>query len=168
MLSRTTVALVLVLAAALGSAAVVTDLDASQVPGASTPGSDGADGTDSTPTATESGTASAVQFDFTVREITECGRTCRDVTAALQNRGEANATDVVVRTELYTDGDRIWEDEESVGTIAAGEEYETTKRVELGYGGALKVQNNDGQVTIRVTVRHADGVQRFERNETVG
>lgn len=96
-------------------------------------------------------------FDGTVDRIEDCGTTCRDVTATLSNVGDATATSVAVEFRLSVDGDRIRANEESVGTLAAGESYTTAQRIELGYGDALAIERNDGWVTIETVIRFDGG-----------
>lgn len=99
-----------------------------------------------------------VQFRLDIRNVEECGTTCRDVTSTLTNVGTASASNVVVRTRLYAgnstdESDRIWEGSEDVGTLDAGGSHTTTKRVTLSTSEAFAVQQADGWVTIRTTIR---------------
>lgn len=119
-------------------------------PGTATPG-------DGTPT---------TEFRMQVRSVEECGTTCRDVTLALTNVGSAAASGVTVRTELFAgngtdEGDRIWTGSEDVGSLAAGETYTATKRVTLSMSEGLAVQQADGWVTVRTTIRTDDGSVTF-------
>lgn len=113
---------------------------------------------------TDSGNAS---FSFQVTRIESCGQTCRDVTAVLRNTGEEEATNVVVNVVIYTDGDQIWSDSFDVGTMGAGESVRSTQRVELGYGEALKIQGNDGWITIETVIRSSSGREVIRERQKV-
>lgn len=139
-------------------------------PGDGPPGGGGGtaapgDGSDATATP-------AAEFRIEVREIVECGTTCRDVTLALSNVGTASASGVSVRTELFagnsTDsGDRIWEGTEDVGTLAAGGTYTTTRRVTLSFSEGFAVRQADGWVTVRTTIRTDEGSVTFVERRNV-
>lgn len=133
--------------------------------GDDTAGDDGTDG--SVTTATPDMTDSEATFLFDIVEMEECGDTCRDVTATLYNDGNESATDVVVETTIYTDGDQIWQGEESVGTLDADAEHTSTHRVELSYTDALKVERNDGWITIETVIRFEDGTEVFTEERQV-
>ncbi|MBP1986111.1 hypothetical protein [Halolamina salifodinae] len=101
------------------------------------------------------GTATASQpdpFAFVIENISECGDTCRVVDASIVNQQDSAATGVTVRSEIYTGGDKIWEGSSDVGTLESGESYSDTKRVDLSYGEAYKVQQNDGKILIKTYV----------------
>lgn len=133
-------------------------------------GSDGgsSEGIESFPTETPSQTPAesdagetttpepAPAFAFTIDRIEECGETCRDVTSTLANDG-APATDVTVYTRIYvgngTDGDVVWEGNEPIGDLGAGESYTTTKRVDLSFADALAVRNAGGWITVQTTIQ---------------
>jgi hypothetical protein len=123
-------------------------------------GDGGSEGSASTPQITVSGgtgTATATEpFGFTIEEIEQCGNTCRDVTSTVTNQQSTDAADVDVTTDIYagneTSGDPIWNGQESVGTLPAGESYTATKRVDLGMSDALAIERNDGWITIETTI----------------
>lgn len=138
------------------------------------PGGDGASGSDveefptATPTAsggvtatetTETATAAPGRpaFAFAIDRVERCGRTCRDVTSTLTNRGDAPATGVVVYTRVFvgndTEGDVVWSGRESVGRLAPGATHTATRRVELSYREGFAVRRADGWITIQTTVR---------------
>lgn len=123
------------------------------------PAGSGGAGDGSTPNA-ESTPTSEVPFSFAVEQVEKCGRTCRDVTTSLVNRQSSEAANVVVETRIYagneTSGDPIWTGSEDAGTLGAGEEVTTTKRVELGFSDALAVERHGGWITVETTVR-SDG-----------
>lgn len=133
------------------------DMDATDDTG-TTDDTGATDDAKSTATATSSG---GEPFEFRVGEIDDCGRTCRDVTAALENVGEQRAENVVVEIEISTGGDVIWADTVEVGTLDPGETFRTTERVEIGYGDALAVESNDGWIEIETVVRYDGGSQTF-------
>ncbi|WP_380678563.1 hypothetical protein [Salinigranum sp. GCM10025319] len=118
------------------------------------------------------GTARPAPFGFVITETEPCGQTCRDVTVALTNNRASTATNVSVSTRIFagndTDDGQVWEGREDVGTLAAGETVTSTRRVELGFGGALTVRNSDGWVTIETTVSSAEETTTFTRTEQVG
>ncbi|NHX35224.1 MULTISPECIES: hypothetical protein [Halolamina] len=126
-------------------------------------GSGGEDGDGSTSTATES----QPPFSFVIESITECGQTCRDVNATIVNQQDTAATGVEVRSEIYTGGDLIWEGTSDVGTLSAGESFTDTKRVELSYSQAYKVQQNDGEILVKTYVRTDGGTYVFKDRRNV-
>lgn len=117
------------------------------------------------------GTASTPPFGFTVDSIEKCGRTCRDVTSSLTNQQNSTAEDIIVYTRIYagnsTDGDVVWEGSEDVGTLAADESYTTTRRVELSYGDAYAIEQEDGWITVQTTVETADQTVTFSDRRNV-
>lgn len=128
-------------------------------------------GGDST-AATEGGTVTATAteqpdpFSFVIEEITKCGDTCRLVNASIVNQQSEPATGVTVRSEIYTGGEKIWQGTSDVGTLESSEQFTDTKRVELSYGEAFKVDQNDGEILIKTFVETDETVYVFkdERN----
>ncbi|WP_297889427.1 hypothetical protein [uncultured Halorubrum sp.] len=122
---------------------------------------------------TESGTTAAEPFTFTVDETTECGTTCRDVTATLNNERNETATGVTTYTRIYagendTDTDDVvWEGTVDVGTLEGGASHTATERVELSLLDAGKVSQNDGWITIVTTVESDDGTVTFRESRRV-
>lgn len=111
-------------------------------------------------------------FAVTIDRVEDCGTTCRDVTVSLTNRQHTPATDVVVYTQVFAgnttaEDDLIWQGEESVGSLAAGETSTSTRRVELSFGDALDVQEANGWVTVRTTVQSADRTVTFTERRDV-
>jgi hypothetical protein len=111
-------------------------------------------------------------FAFEVVRIEECGTTCRDVTAAVTNSRDERATGVQVYTTIYagnsTDGDdEVWAGTEDVGTLEAGESATSTRRVDLSFGAALKIQNADGWITLVTTVESDEVTITFEDRRNV-
>jgi hypothetical protein len=92
-----------------------------------------------------------------VGRVARCGTTCRDVTAHLHNRGTADLTNVEVYTTIYAGGEIVWVDAERVGTVAAGDTYTATKRVEVSPGEALQIHSNDGSVRVETVVEFDQG-----------
>jgi hypothetical protein len=139
--------------------------------GASGAGSSGADADvasadDSFPTetpsdsTTDSGDGSSdadtgPSFAFEIDRIESCGETCRDVTTTLTSE-DAGSTDVTVYTRIYagngTDGDVVWEGNEPIGDLGAGESYTGTKRVDLSMTDAFAIQQADGWITVQTTI----------------
>lgn len=118
-----------------------------------TPGDSGDDGETTTTAATST---ESPPFGFVIDNIEECGQTCRDVTSTLTNQQDTTAENVTVYTRIFagqgTDGDEIWRGQEDAGTLAAEESYTATKRVELSLSEGLKIENNDGWITVQTTV----------------
>jgi hypothetical protein len=118
------------------------------------------------------GTARPEPFEFEVSETEACGRTCRDVTVSLTNTGETAATNVTISARIFagnTTSDRnpIWDEQEAVGTLAVGETVTSTRRIELGFGEAAAVWNNDGWITIVTVVTSDEDTARFTQREQV-
>ncbi len=113
-------------------------------------------------------------FSFNIDEIEECGETCRDVTATLDNNQDETATNVTVYIRIFagqdnTDTDDIvWEGTEDAGTVEAGEDHTTTERVELSLQDARKIDQEDGWITILTTVESDDTTVTFQDSERVG
>ena len=114
--------------------------------------------TESFPTGTE-GNRSATEaspFTFTVEEIDDCGETCRDVTATVENTQEEPAESVTVSTSIFAGENSteevVWEGTEEVDTLAAGESHTSTTRVDLSLTDAYAIDRNDGWITIVTTV----------------
>jgi len=118
------------------------------------------DTVDTDNTDSDGGAASTPPFAFTVDAIEECSRTCRDVTSTLTNQQNTTAADVTVYTRIYagnsTDGDVVWEGSEDVGTLEADGSYTTTRRVDLSYGDAYAIEQEDGWITVETAVETAD------------
>ena len=117
-------------------------------------------------TAVAGGTATATPpFAFTIDNIEQCGQTCRDVTSTLSNQQDTTAENVTVYTRIFagqgTDGDEVWRGSEDVGTLPAGESYTPTRQVELSFSDGLKIENNDGWITVQTTVETEDGAVTF-------
>jgi len=175
----------LVVLAAGAGALVVTDLPPGEPPG---PGAgdvtttDAGDSTtnvndseeesaddsdESTPTVTSTTDDSPSSYDFTIENIEECGSTCRDVTAVLANTGDETRRNVRVTTKVYADGDLLWSGNETVGTLDPEAAHTSTKRVNVGFAGGMKIQDNDGYVTIVTVIRSDDGTVRFSERRKV-
>lgn len=133
------------------------------VPGASDPPdtpSSNADSALGVPVATAQPTPTAdadPEIRMRVGRVTRCGTTCRDVTAHLHNRDTVDLTNVEVYTTIYADGEIVWVDAERVGTVAAGDTYTATKRVEVSPGEALKIHSSDGSVRVETVVEFDQG-----------
>lgn len=126
-------------------------------------GSSGGDATNST----QAGSGDTPDFTFVVKDISECGTTCRDVTVAATNTMDSPATDVTVKTRISADGDKLWTGTESFSEVAAGETKTRTKRVKLSYFEAAKVKNNDGYITVTTTITWDGGEQTFSERRKV-
>jgi hypothetical protein len=122
-------------------------------------------GDDGETTATAATSTETPPFGFVIDSIEECGQTCRDVTSTLTNQQDTTAENVTVYTRIFagqgTDGDEIWRGQEDAGTLAAGESYTATERVELSLSEGLKIENNDGWITVQTTVETEDQTVTF-------
>lgn len=112
-------------------------------------------------------------FTFTIDTIEDCGQTCRDVTATLDNNQDETATGITVYIRIFagqnnteTD-DMVWEGTEEVGTLKASGTHTTTERVELSLQEARKIDNNDGWITILTTVESDETTVTFQDSEQV-
>ncbi len=110
-------------------------------------------------------------FTLKITDISECGTTCRDVSVALSNEMEEDATNVTVYTWIYagqgTDGDQVWSNSRDVGTLSAGDTLESTDRVDVGLGGGNAIRSEDGWITIETTVESDQETVTFVREEQV-
>jgi hypothetical protein len=145
------------------SGGAATDTPDATGPDSGSSGGGGGGGSDGDTTAT----AEPAPFGFQIDSIETCGTTCRDVTATLTNQRDTAASDVTVTTRIYVESDQIWQGSEEIGRLAAGESATTTKRVELGYLDAAKVQNNDGYITVETTVATAEDTYTFSGRRQV-
>lgn len=152
----------------LGNDSASDDTGTGDADSGSTDGGDSGD-TGNGDAASDSGSASEpdTEFAFAVRDIEECGQTCRDVTVKLTNTMETSATDVEVNTRIYTGGDKIWSASESFDEVSDSESKTKTKRVKLGYLDAAKVKQNDGTIRIKTTVTWDGGEQTFSETRKV-
>lgn len=129
------------------------------------------------PTPTPSSTASSGGNDtaadpgpgwsFGIDSIEACGNTCRDVTATLENTGDTTRENVTVTTEMYAGEDLLWKGTNRVGRLEPGENNTATRRVDVGFDGAVAIQSNDGYVTVRTVVSHDGGRTVFENRKQV-
>lgn len=123
--------------------------------GTTTPGA----ATGTPPSGDPDATATPVaEFRIEVRNVEQCGTTCRDVTLALTNVGTASASGVSASVTLFAgnstaEGDAVWTGDEDVGDLAAGGTFTTTRRVSLSFSEAFAVQQANGWVTIETTIR---------------
>lgn len=122
-----------------------------------TPG--GATDTDgSTPSDTPTATPERVRFDAEIEQITECGFTCRTLTYTIQNHGAGTAAGVEVGIRVFTGGEQVYEDSQTVGDIdARSQRTGVSKDVDPGLGAGRKIKSNDGQVVVELTPRAEGG-----------
>lgn len=106
-------------------------------------------------------------FSFHIKQIEDCGQTCREVTASITNNQEATAEGVVVRSVIYTGGDKIWEGQNTLGDIATDEQVTDTKTVKLGYMAAYKVKQNDGEILVKTYVTTGGVTYVYSENRDV-
>ena len=129
-------------------------------------GTTGSETTGSGTTADGTGGSDA-PYAFTIASVEKCGSTCRDVTATLENTGSETRRNVRVTTKVYADDDLLWTGNESVGTLDPSASHTTTKRVEVGMAGGMKIKSNDGYVTIVTVVRSESGTTTFSERRKV-
>jgi outer membrane protein assembly factor BamB len=98
-------------------------------------------------------------LEMRLRNITECGPTCRNVTYSIENPTESGVSDLTADIDIISGGETLVETEQSVGDVAAGEAVTLTDRIELSGSQALKIQDNDRQVTIEVQLRSANATR---------
>lgn len=109
------------------------------------------------PTETVSGTApEELGVDFEITNTEECSRTCRDVTYVVSDTSGDGVQDVSANITIRSDGEFIWNKQESVGDISANGSVEQTVRIDLEAEKAFIVYDNDNQVTLTAEL-HADG-----------
>lgn len=127
-------------------------------------------GTDSDGAASGSGGDGGAErlppFSFSVKKIENCGDTCREVTASITNNQNVSR-DVTVRSIIYTGGEKIWEGESDLGTLASGETRTDTKTVKLGYVDGYKVKQNDGKILVKTYVVTEDATYVFKERRDV-
>jgi len=156
---------VLVVAVALGSALYLGVGPA--------PGGDSGEEIEEFPTADSTPSSDADPFSFVIDDIEQCGETCRDVTATLDNNQDQTATDVTVYIRIFAGQDNtetddiVWEGTEHAGTMDAGSDHTTTQRVELSLQDARKVDQEDGWITILTTVESDETTVTFQDSEQV-
>lgn len=145
------------------------------------PGGDSGDSIEAFPTEDnpDNGGSEATSLDdtaplsFTIDDIEECGETCRDVTATLDNNQNETETNVTVFVRIFagdnnTETDNlVWEGTEDAGTIEAGGSHSTTERVELSLRDARKIDQEDGWITILTTIESDDTTVTFRDSERV-
>jgi hypothetical protein len=108
------------------------------------------------------------QFTFTITAIEECGSRCRDVTALLENTGEA-VSDVTLESTLYAGGtgdDAVWSDTQRVGALDAESSTTVTSRISVGYLEGAKLCGAD-RATMVTTVQSTDHEQTFTTHPEV-
>ena len=112
-------------------------------------------------------------FSFVIDDIEECGQTCRDVTATLDNNQNETATNVTVYIRIFAGEDNtdtddvVWEGTEDAGTMEGGANHTTTERVELSLQDARKIDREDGWITVLTTVESDETTVTFRSSEQV-
>jgi|GEM_PF-2016429 len=130
--------------------------------------------TDTSVTRTATGTATATQPAFTYRidQVSDCGRTCRTVTATVTNRQSADA-DVTSETQIYAgnttaDDARVFNQTRELGTVAAGGSVTRSTDVELSTTEAFQVNDASGWVTVVTVIGDGDErVRTVERRQVL-
>lgn len=122
------------------------------------------------PSATTEATANESddrQFGFRIKNTTDCGFTCRDVAIVTTNTGNETAENITVSTRLATGGTVVWQGDESVSELEPGEAMTVTKRVQLDFVDAVRVQQNGGYMTANTTVAWDGGEEQFTERRKV-
>ncbi|MXR53025.1 trypsin-like serine protease [Halovenus sp. WSH3] len=104
------------------------------------------------------------QLHVSVDNATECGLTCREIDATIENPTDSTITNLTANASISAGGEQVWSDERTLEEIPPGTTpYNAT--VDLDTDGASTVIDNDGEVTVRIEVT-AGGQSRtfvFER-----
>lgn len=139
----------------VGSLGAVVTTGVAPVPGTE-PTTESDTETFSNGTEDDRATAEESPLTFTVEEIDDCGETCRDVTATVENTQDEPAESVTVSTSIYagenSTEELVWEGTEDIGTLAGGDSHTSTKRVDLSLTEAYAIDQNDGWITIVTTI----------------
>jgi hypothetical protein len=111
-------------------------------------------------------------FAFEVESIEKCGRTCREVNAALHNRMEQDAEDIVVHTWIYAGNstareDVVWADNRDISVLESGDVHRSTDRVELSIQQAENVREKDNWITVEAVVESQQETVKFVNREQV-
>jgi hypothetical protein len=123
-------------------------------------------------TATGTTTATQAAFVYQIDEVTECGTTCRTVTATVTNQQSTDA-DVTSETQIYagntTAADaRVFAETRELGSVAAGGSVTTSTDVELSTTEAFAVQDADGWITVVTVISDGDDtVRTVERRQVL-
>lgn len=118
----------------------------------------------------ETATPARSEGAFAVRilGVEDCGIHCRDVTAAVENVGDETVEDATVEVTVSAGDERLWTEEVQIGSLAPGESFEATERVELGLDEVAAIEGNDGWVTVEFVVHHDGGTVVFTERRKVG
>lgn len=125
-----------------------------------------------TTTAAATATATQPAFTFQIDEVTDCGLTCRTVTATVENRQSA-AVATTAETRLYagntTASDaQLFQETRDLGTLQPGESTTTNTDVDLSASEAVAVEDAGGWVTIVTVVTDGDEqVRSVERRKVL-
>ncbi|MEA1932247.1 MAG: hypothetical protein U9O06_11965 [Euryarchaeota archaeon] len=139
-----------------------------------TPGSEPSFGsnTEALPSETDDEAAAAEPFAFAVEGIDDCGETCRDVTATVENSQDEPAESVTVSTSIFagenSTEELVWEGTEAVGTLDGGDSTTTTKRVDLSLSEAYAIDETDGWITIVTTIDSEEETVTVRESRQVG
>jgi archaellum component FlaG (FlaF/FlaG flagellin family) len=114
------------------------------------------EGTD-TATPTETAAETQIDYDVELTEITKCGTTCRTATFTVKNTGQKDAPSTSIDAEVLTGGDSVFDDAFEIGDVSARSQRKDIQRdIDVGLGGAQKIQGNDGEVIIEMTPESGD------------
>ncbi|WP_306059310.1 hypothetical protein [Natronococcus wangiae] len=106
-----------------------------------------------------------VDFEVGPVSLTECGITCRDATTTLTNTGSRDATGVRAAVSVFTDDTLVWETDDHVGRLAAGNAVTRTHRIDVDPGTALAIRENDGRIRMEVTIVSDQQTERVVREK---
>lgn len=129
--------------------------------------------TDAGSTQTTTGvTTNQAALAYRIDNVTECGATCRTVTATVTNQRSTD-TDVTSETQIYAgnttaDDARVFAETRELETVAAGDSVTTSTDVDLSTTEALRVDDADGWVTVVTVITDGDEtVRTVERRQVL-
>lgn len=94
--------------------------------------------------------------EMRIRNIAECGLTCREVTYVVENPTDTPVSNLTADITLTSGGQTIWENERPVGDVPAGESTTLTDEMTLTQAETATILDNDGTVTIEVELTSAN------------
>jgi nitrous oxidase accessory protein NosD len=109
--------------------------------------------------ADESASVTIANLELQLRNITECGLTCRNVKYELKNPTSSPVSDLTADISINAGGETVLETEQAIGDVAAGETVTLTDRIEINQSQLTTILENDGKVTVEVQLRMGDATR---------
>jgi hypothetical protein len=109
--------------------------------------------------ADESASVTIANLELQLRNITECGLTCRNVKYELKNPTSSPVSDLTADISINAGGETVLETEQAIGDVAAGETVTLTDRIEINQSQLTTILENDGKVTVAVQLRMGDATR---------